>query len=110
MKSDTREGMPLSPIDCETAVRRLWDYFDGRLPAMTRDEVEAHLASCDLCPPHFGFAGEIRKALAASSHPLSSGDEARLRLRVRGALERVTAGAVDAAEGDGTEPKRNAGA
>lgn len=83
------------PIDCETAVRRLWDYIDGRLPAMTRDEVEAHLSSCERCPPHFAFAGEMRKALRASPMPLSSDDESRLRLRVRGALERATTDATD---------------
>jgi Predicted transmembrane transcriptional regulator (anti-sigma factor) len=96
MQSGTRDHTPPSPIDCETAVRRLWDYLDGRLPAMSHGEVEAHLASCELCPPHFAFAAEMRKGLAASSQPLSVGDEARLRLRVRGALERVTAnGAAD---------------
>ncbi|HMA00953.1 MAG TPA: anti-sigma factor [Gemmatimonadaceae bacterium] len=98
MQPGTPESTAPPPIDCETAVRRLWDYLDGRLPAMSHREVEAHLASCELCPPHFAFAAEMRKALATSSQSLSSGDEARLRLRVRGALERVTAnGADDAA-------------
>ena len=90
MHSGNSEHTPPHPIDCETAVRRLWDYLDGRLPEMTHGEVEAHLKSCELCPPHFVFASEMRKALAASSPSLSAGDEARLRLRVRGALERVT--------------------
>jgi anti-sigma factor RsiW len=91
MSSGTPEHTPPRPIDCETAVRRLWDYLDGRLPAMTHGEVEAHLKSCELCPPHFVFAAEMRKALAASAQSLSSSEETRLRLRVRGALERVTA-------------------
>jgi anti-sigma factor RsiW len=79
------------PIDCETAVRRLWDYLDGRLPRMTHAEVEAHLASCELCPPHFAFAREMRKALSATSTPVSGDDEVRLRDRVREALERAAA-------------------
>ena len=100
MPSGAQDHTPPSPIDCETAVRRLWDFLDGRLPAMTHGEVEAHLASCELCPPHFAFASEMRKALAASGRPLSTGDEARLWLRVRGALERVSTGAEgDSAEG-----------
>jgi anti-sigma factor RsiW len=98
--SGTPEHMPLRPIDCETAVRRLWDYLDGRLPAMTHEEVEAHLKSCELCPPHFAFAAEMRKALPASSQSLSTGEEARLLLRVRGALERVTASGEDDAAPD----------
>lgn len=95
MQPATPEHTPRDLIDCETAVRRLWDFLDGRLPAMTHDDVEAHLASCDLCPPHFAFADKMRTVLAASSLPLSSGDEARLRLRVRGALERFTANDVN---------------
>lgn len=98
MHFGTSEHTPPHPIDCETAVRRLWDYLDGRLPAMSRSEVEAHLKSCELCPPHFVFASEMQKALAASSPSLSIGDEARLRLRVRGALERVTASGTDDAD------------
>lgn len=98
MQPATSAHAPPSPIDCETAVRRLWDYLDGRLPAMTHDDVEAHLSSCERCLPHFAFAGEMKKALAASPVPLSSDDESRLRLRVRSALERVIA--TDAKEAE----------
>jgi anti-sigma factor RsiW len=74
-------------IDCETAVRRLWDFLDGRLPDIARAEVEAHLATCELCPPHFDFARAMRGALAASSPTaLSDDDEVRLLERVRSAL------------------------
>jgi anti-sigma factor RsiW len=76
-----------APIDCDTAVRRLWDYIDGRLPAMARVEVDAHLATCEGCPPHFAFARTMRRALASIA-PASVGaeEEARLRERVRVAL------------------------
>ena len=83
---------PVTPsaIDCETAVRRLWDYLDGRLPAMAHDEVEAHLAACALCPPHFTFARAMTRGLAESAPPpLSEGDEDRLRARVREALAKL---------------------
>jgi anti-sigma factor RsiW len=52
---------------------RLWDYLDGRLPDMAREEVELHLATCALCPPHFVFASEMRRALASSA-PQRLGD------------------------------------
>lgn len=87
--------IPSSPTDCESAVRRLWDYLDGRLPAMTNADVESHLASCELCPPHFAFARSMREALATSSKPLTSGDESRMRLRVRDALARVASNEAD---------------
>jgi anti-sigma factor (TIGR02949 family) len=76
-----------APIDCEHAVRRLWDYVDGRLPSMARDEVEAHLETCAACLRRFDFAHEMRDALAASAPPLPEGDAvAALRERVRKAL------------------------
>ena len=79
-------------IDCETAVRRLWDYLDNRLPAISHGEVEAHLATCVLCAPHFAFAQSMQRALAASASAdqENPGDaiaaESRLRERVREAL------------------------
>ena len=78
------------PIDCTTAVRRLWDYLDGRLATIAHDEVEAHLATCAGCPPHFAFARAMQSALAASaSARVVADEEARLRERVRAALSRL---------------------
>ena len=76
-------------IDCETAVRRLWDYLDNRLPAISHGEVEAHLATCAYCPPHFVFARTMQGALAASTPAAADTDEDRLRERVRAALRRL---------------------
>jgi hypothetical protein len=54
---------------------------------MAHHEVEMHLATCELCPPHFAFARTMRGALAASGPPrVLPDEEARLRERVRGAL------------------------
>ena len=79
------------PIDCETAVRRLWDYLDGRLGSVPREEVEAHLAWCEMCPPHFTFGREMQAALAASAarnDQRADDAESALRARVREALRR----------------------
>ena len=79
------------PIGCETAVRRLWDYLDGRLAAPAHGEVEAHLAACAECPPHFAFAGRTLEVLAAARPTAPSPDEdAALRARVRRALAEAT--------------------
>ena len=89
--SPTTSPSAMQPIDCETAVRRLWDYLDGRLGAVPREEVEAHLAWCEMCPPHFAFGREIQAALAASTARRDDGAddaEAALRARVRDALRR----------------------
>ena len=73
-----------APIDCETAVRRRWDYLDGTLDAPRAEEVAAHLAVCQRCPPHFAFARTFLDALAAAR----PSDElpAALRGRVLAAL------------------------
>ena len=83
-------GTPhVAHIDCETTIRRLWDYLDGRLPDMARAEVEEHLATCAYCAPHFVFARTMQEAIAASTPPSSDSEEDRLRERVRAALRRL---------------------
>ena len=92
MTSSLPPGSAPASIDCETAVRRLWDHLDGRLPMRAREEVEAHLDACALCPPHFEFARAMRAALArAAPAPAADGDDP-LRRRVRAALDRACAG------------------
>jgi len=86
-----------APIDCDTAVRRLWDYIDGRLATMARDEVDAHLATCERCPAHFAFARTMRGVLASIVPAAADAEyEARLRERVHVAL---TAARVERAAG-----------
>lgn len=88
MTNDTATGtLPPAPIDCEHAVRRLWDYVDGRLPTMARDEVEAHLVTCEMCLRRFDFARTMQGAIASTvPPPVEADEEARLRERVRVAL------------------------
>lgn len=50
---DVRDEVPV--FDCEQTVRRLWDYLDGELAAVDLAGVDAHLAACSKCPPHFEF-------------------------------------------------------
>ncbi|HEX4681652.1 MAG TPA: zf-HC2 domain-containing protein [Gemmatimonadaceae bacterium] len=79
-----------TPIDCETAVRRLWDYLDNQLSPASFAEVESHLATCMLCAPHFVFAQSMKRVLAESQSRRNTADpiggEDRLRDRVRRAL------------------------
>jgi anti-sigma factor (TIGR02949 family) len=99
MSSLASGNAPPDLIDCETAVRRLWDYIDGRLAEMARAEVETHLATCQRCPPHFAFAQRMRVALAAAGATVAlPADEAGLRERVRGALRQLDGISGDAGE------------
>lgn len=88
MTNDTATGtLPPAPIDCEHAVRRLWDYVDGRLPTMARAEVEAHLVTCEMCLRRFDFARTMQGAIASTmAPPVEADEEARMRERVRVAL------------------------
>lgn len=90
---ESGETRSAAVIDCEVAVRRLWDFLDGRLPTIAREEVEAHLATCLLCPPHFEFAEEMQRVLAnsASAEPGDASEldsVSELHARVANALRR----------------------
>ncbi|HKW48809.1 MAG TPA: sigma-70 family RNA polymerase sigma factor [Gemmatimonadaceae bacterium] len=81
-------------IDCETTVRRLWDYIDNRSSRLDREEVDAHLQTCSLCARRFAFARAMKDALgqlnSAEALALPDGESrVSLRARVRAALERV---------------------
>lgn len=80
----TPSTTPPAAIDCETTVRRLWDYLDEELDETRAAEVEAHLAFCLECPPHFVFAREMLDAVAASRR--APDDVTSLRARVLAAL------------------------
>lgn len=80
--TDARDPGAATPsrIDCETAVRRLWDYLDGELDPPRAAEVERHLAVCRLCPPHFGFARTLVRAVEATERADAPPDALRARV------------------------------
>ena len=77
------------PFDCHAAVSRLWDYLDGALGEADARAVDAHLAECERCPPHFDFE---RTFLSAVRRARVAGGE-----RGNGLRDRIVA--VLAAEG-----------
>ena len=87
-----------APIDCETAMRRLWDYLDERLPDISRAEVDAHLSACAPCQSHVSFAASMRAALAASASATSADDLGELMTRVRDTIRDALAN--DGNQGD----------
>lgn len=52
-------------IPCSEAVRQLWDYLDGAVPA--QEQVEAHLAFCRRCCGELEFIEHLRTVLAAQA-------------------------------------------
>ncbi len=59
-------GHELPVFDCEQTVRRLWDYLDGELETVDLSAVDAHLAACEQCPPHFVFEHRFLQAVRSS--------------------------------------------
>lgn len=73
----------LTRADCDSIVRRLWPYLDGKLPDADRDRVARHLAECAACTSHFDFARAFLDAVRTAS---GDGDDEALRDRVVAAL------------------------
>ena len=89
MRDDTTDTPPpagagADPFDCRGAVARLWDYLDGELGEADARAVDAHLAECERCPPHFAFERTFLAAVARARAVGAGGG--RLRERVIAAL------------------------
>jgi len=69
----------LNRDDCESIVRRLWPFLDGKLTDADREIVVDHLASCTECRSHFDFA----KAFLEAVHGLQPSGRADDGLRTR---------------------------
>ncbi len=72
-------------LDCQTAMRQLWDYLDGELSAERMEAVRAHVAVCARCYPHYDFERAFLDALAATRHAHAA--PGALRERVMSALK-----------------------
>ena len=66
-------------FDCEQTVRRLWDYLDAELGAVDLAAVDAHLAACDRCPPHFEFERRFLETVRAARNATLTPAPARTR-------------------------------
>jgi anti-sigma factor (TIGR02949 family) len=75
---------PFTREECESIVRRLWPYLDGKLPESDRDRVANHLSMCRNCSSHFDFAKAFLDAVHDAA-PVGVDDES-LRSRVVAAL------------------------
>lgn len=79
---------PAAVIDCDAAVRRLWDYLDGELDAPRLAEMEQHLSTCAQCAEHVHFSRAFRRAVhdagsSAAESPPSSEEALRQRVLAR---------------------------
>ena len=84
MTDDALDAIHPTTLDCEAVVRRLWAYLDGALDDAELRAVDAHLAACVHCPPHFAFERAFLSAIAAAR--VDHDDREALRARVIDAL------------------------
>ncbi|HEX5436172.1 MAG TPA: zf-HC2 domain-containing protein [Gemmatimonadaceae bacterium] len=74
-------------IDCEEAMRQLWDYLDDELTEQKMAAIREHLAVCQQCYPQFDFERAFLGAIAsARCNQRASG---ALRMRIRAMLREV---------------------
>ncbi|HMS02017.1 MAG TPA: zf-HC2 domain-containing protein [Gemmatimonadaceae bacterium] len=82
------DNQPMSPdmpmMDCDTAMRLLWDLLDGKLGPVDEMAVREHVNMCRHCHPHATFGEIVLNAVAAQRQPVT--EELPLRSRVLDAL------------------------
>ena len=51
-------------VNCDEAVRKLYEFLDGELTDVRRQEIAEHLDRCGPCVDVFGFESELRHVIA----------------------------------------------
>ena len=77
----------VSPADCQTVVRALWDYLDRQLAEPQMAAIDAHLAECANCRAHSEFEKRLIDEIGAVRGEHS--DPAVLRVRVLDTIRRA---------------------
>lgn len=55
-------------IDCEHALRRLFDFLDHEIDAAERDAIERHLSTCRSCYSRASFERRLKDKLRELRH------------------------------------------
>ncbi len=77
-------------LDCESAMRQLWDYLDGELTPDRMAAVRAHLELCKRCYPQLEFERSFLDAVANTAREHSDPERLRRRLIERLQAEGMT--------------------
>lgn len=70
MATDVSDGMGAGhtggdEVDCDEAIRQLYDYLDGELTEERRQVIAVHLDECGWCGEAAGFEAELRVVIAS---------------------------------------------
>lgn len=77
----------MTPISCQEALERLYEYLDGELTPESAEQVRRHVEICDACYPEVKFTTEFRDALHRAAHGQPASPDS-LRQKVGELLEK----------------------
>jgi len=72
---------------CESVVRQLWPYLDGKVEELERERIVAHLVNCERCSSHMDFARAFLEAVGHFGPRATVSDALRNRVITALALE-----------------------
>ena len=73
-------------INCEEALRRLFEYIDQELIDHKHDEMEEHLSKCRSCFSRLEFEKRLKQRLQGAT---ASKAPAKLELRIKNIISKV---------------------
>jgi anti-sigma factor (TIGR02949 family) len=56
-------------IDCNEAVRQLWEYLENELEVEDKNNMDEHLSFCRTCCGEVEFAEELRTVMKGAAKP-----------------------------------------
>lgn len=79
--SDTHQDRAdAGPVDCQEALRRLFEFLDHEIEEADGDRIRQHLADCEPCLGEYGIEEQVRKIVKRSC---SEHAPAELHVRIR---------------------------
>ena len=63
----------MSPMDCDDALHRVYEYLDGEMTVWRRRAITRHLDECPPCAQGFVFEVELRRISTSKTKPSAQG-------------------------------------
>lgn len=93
--------------DCERALAEVYSFLDQELTVELREQIAAHLETCNPCFEAFDFEAELRMVISTRTHSVEVPDTLRIRIEETLTSLRIESpGGADDPGGD--EPGREA--
>lgn len=87
--------------DCERALAEVYSFLDQELTEDLRDQIAAHLESCNPCFEAFDFEAELRMVISTRTHSVEVPDTLRIRIEEQMTYFRFEGSVDDGATDDG---------